>query len=149
MLCQVCARAAEFAQQLGRSATSWSQQAEELSRLAKGSSWAPACEGGRAEQKGEREEPEPGEGRVQPPDERTEQPAEEQDTRQEQEPEVKWCDGVVEIALPGVRAADMELSVSEEEVVLQAGVYALRLRACVDGASAKLRKGVLSLRLRT
>ena len=65
------------------------------------------------------------------------------------EPEVKWGDGVVEIGLPGVRAADMELSVSEDEVVLQAGVFALRLRACADGASAKLKKGVLSIRLRT
>lgn len=155
----VCGRAGAFAQRLGRAAASWTQQAEELSRLAKGSSW-----GGGAEQQapenareeppeppGERAEQEPKdttpEGRraEQEPEAGSVQPAE---GVQPQEPEVTWGDGVVEIGLPGVRAAEMDLQVSEEEVLLQAGAFALRLRARVDGASAKLRRGVLSLRVR-
>ena len=64
------------------------------------------------------------------------------------EPEVTWGVGVVEIALPGVRASEMELSVTEAEVLLRAKGYYLMLAANVDGTSAKLKKGVLTLRLR-
>ena len=59
-----------------------------------------------------------------------------------------WGKGTISIALPGVAAADMDLSVSDTHVQLAAGLFRLSLAARVDGATARLKRGVLTLRLR-
>ena len=62
-------------------------------------------------------------------------------------PALEWAEGSLTIQLPGVRAASMALEVAEESFRLRAGDFFLEQKVRVDGTSARLKKGVLTLKL--
>jgi len=62
-------------------------------------------------------------------------------------PELEWAEGQLSVHLPGVKASMMDLEVSEESFRLSAGDFFLEQKVKVDGTSAKLKKGVLTLKL--
>merc|ERR1712118_290267 len=62
-------------------------------------------------------------------------------------PDLEWAEGQLSVHLPGVKAAMMNLEVVEDSFRLRAGDFFVEQKVRVDGTSARLKKGVLTLKL--